>query len=58
VALSKGGACVVASRAKLASWEKDGEQRHGLSVTVDKVLTVYAAGKARKVARELEESTA
>ncbi len=56
LALAKGDACAVAGRAKLSTWEKNGEQRHGLSVTVDRVLTVYAAGKMRrKAARELED---
>ena len=54
LALMKGDSCACAGRAKLSTWEKNGEQRTGLSVTVDRVLTVYAAGKARKAARELE----
>lgn len=58
LALSKGDSVAIAGRAKLSTWEKDGEQKHGLSVVADKVLTVYAAGKQRKVARELEETTA
>jgi len=37
------------------TWEKNGEQHHGLSVMADKVLTVYATGKARKSARDAEE---
>ena len=45
-------------RAKLTSWEKDGEEKHGLSVVADKVMTAYAAGKARKAARDSEEVTA
>lgn len=36
------------------SQKKDGEQKHGLSVVADKVLTVYAAGKARKAAQDAE----
>lgn len=54
LALSKGDSCAVAGRAKLSTWEKDGEQKHGLSVVADRVLTVYAAGKARKAARDQE----
>ncbi len=55
LALGKGDACAIAGRAKLTSWEKDGEEKHGLSVVADKVLTVYAAGKARKAARDTDE---
>ena len=55
VALQRGDSCAIAGRAKLTSWEKDGEKRYGLSVTADKLLTVYAAGKARKAVREAEE---
>jgi single-stranded DNA-binding protein len=58
LALSKGDACAIAGRAKLSEWEKNGETHHGLSVVADKVLTVYAAGKARKSARDAEESPA
>ena len=58
LALQRGDSVAIAGRAKLTSWEKDGEQRHGLSVTADRVLTAYAAGKARKAARELEDATA
>jgi single-stranded DNA-binding protein len=55
LALAKGDACSIAGRAKLTSWEKDGEQRHGLSVVADRVLSAYAAGKQRKAARAAEE---
>lgn len=55
LALQRGDSCAIAGRAKLTSWGKDGEQRHGVSVTADRVLTVYAAGKARKAARESED---
>lgn len=58
LALAKGDACAVAGRAKLSTWEKDGQQRHGLSVTVDRVLTAYHAGKMRKAVREDEEQPA
>ena len=54
LALTKGDSCAIAGRAKLTSWAKDGEQRHGLSVTADRVLTVYAAGKARKAAQDAD----
>lgn len=58
LALAKGDACAVAGRAKLSTWEKDGQQRHGLSVTVDRVMSAYAAGRQRKAARELEDAGA
>ena len=58
LALQRGDSCAIAGRAKLSTWEKDGEQKHGLSVTADRVLTVYQAGKARKAARDAEEATA
>lgn len=58
LALQRGDSCAIAGRAKLTSWEKDGEQKHGLSVVADKVLTVYAAGKQRKAARDIEDVAA
>jgi single-stranded DNA-binding protein len=45
--LKKGDACAIAERAKLSSWTKNGEEKHGLSVIADRVLSVYAAGKQR-----------
>ena len=41
-----------------AHLEKDGETKTGLSVVADRVLSAYAAGKARKQSREAEELTA
>ncbi|OFW00159.1 MAG: hypothetical protein A3G20_05105 [Acidobacteria bacterium RIFCSPLOWO2_12_FULL_59_11] len=58
LALAKGDSCAIAGRAKLTSWEKDGEQRHGLSVTADQVLTIYQIEKRRKRAAASEEVTA
>lgn len=58
LALAKGDACAIAGRAKLTSWEKDGEQRHGLSVTADQVLTIYQIEKRRKRAAAPEEAMA
>ena len=55
LALAKGDSCSIAGRGNLTSWTKDGEEKHGLSVVADKLLTVYAAGKARKAARDAEE---
>lgn len=51
LALQRGDSCSIAGRAKLTSWTKDGEQKHGLSVTADRVMSAYAAGKARKASR-------
>ncbi len=56
LALHKGDALAIAGRAKLSSWTKDGEEKHGLSVVADRVLSAYAAGKARKAAREAEDA--
>ncbi|OFW14501.1 MAG: hypothetical protein A3H27_06610 [Acidobacteria bacterium RIFCSPLOWO2_02_FULL_59_13] len=58
MALQRGDSCAIAGRAKLTSWEKDGEQRHGLSVTADQVLTIYQIEKRRKRAAAPEEVTA
>jgi len=58
LALARGDSCAIAGRAKLSAWEKDGEQRHGLSVVADRVLSAYAAGKQRKATREAEEAFA
>lgn len=55
LALGKGDALAVAGRAKLSIWEKDGEQRHGLSVVVDQVLTMYQIEKRRKRAASPQE---
>lgn len=38
LALRRGNACAIAGRATPASWDKDGEKRHGLSVVADRVL--------------------
>lgn len=50
LALAKGDSCAIAGRAKLSSWTKDGEEKHGLSVVADKVLTVYQIDKKRRQA--------
>lgn len=47
-ALTKGDALAVTGRAKLTSWEKDGEQHHGLSVVAEHVMTPYQIEKRRK----------
>ena len=59
LALQRGDSCAIAGRGKLSQWTgQDGSEKHGLSVTADKVLTVYAAGKLRKGAREAEAAMA
>jgi len=52
LALKKGDAISIAGRAKLSEWEKDGETKHGISIVADRVLTAYAAGRARKQTAE------
>jgi len=52
MALTKGDAVAVIGRAKLASWNTAGEQRHGLSVVADQVLTVYQVEKRRSQSTE------
>jgi hypothetical protein len=51
LALQRGDSVAIAGRAKLTSWEKVGEQKHGLSVVADKVLTIYQIDKKRRPAR-------
>lgn len=55
LALHKGDSCSIAGRASLRTWEKDGATKTGLSVVADRVLSAYAAGKARKQSRDAEE---
>ena len=45
--LKAGDAVSIAGSAKLSSWEKDGETRHGLSVTASAVLSAYDAKRRR-----------
>jgi single-stranded DNA-binding protein len=45
--LKKGDTVAVTGRAKPTAWEKNGEQRYGLSVVAGGVLTAYEAGKRR-----------
>lgn len=51
LAHAKGDSIAVTGRAKLTAWEKDGEQRHGLSVVVEGVLSPYQLEKRRSRAR-------
>jgi single-strand DNA-binding protein len=45
--LKSSDAVSLTGSAKLSSWEKDGELKHGLGVTVSGLLTAYEAGKRR-----------
>jgi single-stranded DNA-binding protein len=56
LALTKGDALAVSGRGKLTSWEKDGQQHHGLSVVADQVLTLYALDKRRKQTAEAQQA--
>ncbi|NMM07411.1 hypothetical protein [Polaromonas sp.] len=47
-ALGAGDALCVTGRAKLSHWAKDGQERHGLSVTADAVLTPYQVSQRRR----------
>jgi single-stranded DNA-binding protein len=48
-ALGTGDALSVTGRAKLSQWQgKDGEERHGLSVTADAVLTLYQVAQRKR----------
>ena len=57
LALKTGDSLAVTGRAKLSSWTKDGEERHGLSVTADAVLSLYEIAKRRKQVQEAGEPT-
>ena len=45
--LKAGDAVAIAGSAKLTSWEKDGETKHGLSVTASAVLSAYDVKRRR-----------
>jgi single-stranded DNA-binding protein len=49
-ALTKGDALSVVGRAKLTSWEKDGDTKFGISVIAEQVLSVYQLEKRRRAA--------
>lgn len=53
--LRKGDSVAVTGRAKPTAWEKNGEQRNGLSVVASGVLTAYEAGKRRRTASSTED---
>lgn len=47
--LRKGDSCSITGRAKLTSWTtKDGEQRDGLNVVAERVMSSYDVSKRRK----------
>jgi single-stranded DNA-binding protein len=54
LALSKGDSLAVTGKAKLTSWTRDGEEKHGLGVVAEQVLTLYQAGKRRERARTVK----
>jgi single-stranded DNA-binding protein len=56
--LSKGDSCSITGRAKLTTWTgKDGEQRHGLAVVAERVMSAYEVNKRRIVtARDPERA--
>lgn len=45
--LQKGDSLAVTGRAKLTTWEKDGEQRQSLSMVAEQVMTHYQLEKRR-----------
>ncbi len=47
LALSRGDQAAVTGRAKLTSWERDGETKFGMSVVAEGVLTPYQLEKRR-----------
>jgi single-stranded DNA-binding protein len=54
--LQRGDSCVIAGRGKLSTWTTNaGEDRHGLSVIADRVMSAYVAGRVRKAARDADE---
>jgi single-stranded DNA-binding protein len=58
LALKKGDGLAVTGRAKLTSWEKNGEQRHGLSIVAEQIMTVYQHDMRRKRSQEQEKAVA
>jgi len=56
MALSRGDSVAVTGKGKLSNWEKDGEQKYGLSVVAEKVLTPYQLDKRRRQTATATES--
>lgn len=51
LAHERGDSIAVTGRAKLTSWEKGGEQRHGISVVAEAVLSPYQVGRRKQRTR-------
>lgn len=59
LALSRGDSVAVAGRAKLSEWTaQDGTEKRGLSVVVDKALSLYMIDKKRRQVSQPEEAAA
>ena len=56
-ALEKGDTVAVIGRAKVNTWQREGETRAGLSVVADGVLTVYHARRKRQAVANSGAST-
>lgn len=54
--LKANDAVCLSGSAKLSSWERDGELRHGLSVTASAILTLHDASKRQGAAPERRPS--
>lgn len=52
LAHAKGDEIALAGSAKLTHWTTAGEERHGVSVVADKILSTYMVGRRRKAAAE------
>ncbi|BBL74574.1 single-stranded DNA-binding protein [Methylomagnum ishizawai] len=52
--LKAGDAVSLAGSAKLSSWEKDGELRHGLSVTASGILSIHETREVRETRKRRE----
>ena len=48
MALGKGDEVSVAGKAKVTSWERGGEQKHGLSIVAEQAMSAYTLTKKRK----------
>ncbi|MEQ1544739.1 single-stranded DNA-binding protein [Methyloglobulus sp.] len=55
--LGKGDALAVSGSLKPTTWEKDGETKHGLSLTVSDALSVYDISKKRRKPDTPDNST-
>jgi single-stranded DNA-binding protein len=55
LALSAGDTVALIGPAKVRTWNMKGEQKHGLDIVAEHVLTVYQADKRRQGSRRREE---